>query len=357
MAVDVPVDRYRTYVFPNRLRELRRTRGHAKLLPFAQQLPDIPYIRLSKIERGEVFARADELQRIAEALDLAPATLLLDVDDPGFDIADWAAPFEEGRDFDAREEAFAVLLGAALRARRAGDDRLSIAVIDSEYGLAPVNLSRIENAQKVFGRWNSGVQEAIFRLFGVQDEAELRSTIAAMHRDDLLTDRLADVGTPEMRMARTRERIGALAAELAAGSAFPGEGETGSEAPAPAASPPRTLPVLGYPLPDGTIAPEPTGEIVAAPELAGPDIFALRIFRPLLGPGLPAHAVVIVDPGRFPRTGDLAALRVAGGYRIVAVAAGADGALVGHGADPEIAIPLDRLDRGDIGAIVAALFV
>ena len=53
------------------MREQRRTAGHAKLLRLATSIPEIPYIRLSKIERGEVVPRADELRRIAAALQIA----------------------------------------------------------------------------------------------------------------------------------------------------------------------------------------------------------------------------------------------------------------------------------------------
>jgi hypothetical protein len=64
-AAIVP-DRYRAFVFPNRVREQRRAHGLQKLMALGERLPDIPYIRLSKIERGEVVARADELIRAYE---------------------------------------------------------------------------------------------------------------------------------------------------------------------------------------------------------------------------------------------------------------------------------------------------
>ncbi|WP_163364596.1 helix-turn-helix transcriptional regulator, partial [Escherichia coli] len=83
-------DFYRAIVFPNRVREQRQRHGFAKLLRLSAGIPEIPYIRLSKIERGEVVARPDELRRIAAALGIAPADLLLDIDSPDFDIAAWA---------------------------------------------------------------------------------------------------------------------------------------------------------------------------------------------------------------------------------------------------------------------------
>ena len=56
------IDLYRAFVFPNRVREQRQRQGFAKLLRLAARIPEIPYIRLSKIERGEVVARPDELR-------------------------------------------------------------------------------------------------------------------------------------------------------------------------------------------------------------------------------------------------------------------------------------------------------
>ena len=93
---EIRIDPFRNIVFPNRLRGKRSAAGFLKLLRFAAVLPEIPYIRLSKIERGEVVARTDELVRIATALGIAPIDLLVDIDDPGFDIADW--PQRYGRD-------------------------------------------------------------------------------------------------------------------------------------------------------------------------------------------------------------------------------------------------------------------
>src|SRR4051794_36317585 len=96
----VRFDPLRTFVFPNDLRSARREAGFPKLLQFAQRVPEIPYIRLSKIERGEVFARADELVRLAGLLGIAPADLLVDVEEPDFDLERWAAPFIDPQAID-----------------------------------------------------------------------------------------------------------------------------------------------------------------------------------------------------------------------------------------------------------------
>ena len=217
------IDFYRAIVFPNRVREQRQRHGFAKLLRLSARIPEIPYIRLSKIERGEVVARPDELRRVAAALGIAPADLLLDIDAADFDIAAWAEPFSDGAQIDLKEERFAVLLGAALRARRTLDPALTIALIERDYGLPPVNLSRVENAQKPFSRWNTAVQRALFALFGVADEPALRAEVEKRRATGALDAFLATIANPETRIARTRERVAELLAALR------------EEAPAPAA--------------------------------------------------------------------------------------------------------------------------
>ncbi|MEG8015117.1 helix-turn-helix domain-containing protein [Sphingomonas sp. 22R3R2A-7] len=136
--VDIAVDRYRQIVFPNRLREMRHRHARLALLQFAALIPQISYIRLSKIERGEVYPRADELARIAGALGIAPRGLLIDIDAPTFDMDAWFAPFAEGAASDDEHEArFALLLAAAIRARRSADPTLTAATLDARYGIPP----------------------------------------------------------------------------------------------------------------------------------------------------------------------------------------------------------------------------
>lgn len=351
---EVPVDLHRNFVFPNRMREQRQSLGYPKLLRLAATIPDIPYIRLSKIERGEVVPRPDELRRIAAALNIAAAELLLDIDSPGFDIATWAEPFGDGAAPDLAEERFAVLLAAAVRARRAGDPALTIAAIEREYGLPPVNLSRIENALKPFGRWNAATQHALFALFGAADEAALRAQVDAQHAAGDLDALLHGIANPRNRHERTRARIAEVAGALEAHAEIP-------PAPAPAASAAsaasvRTLDVLGAPLPGGLIADTPSGDTVDAPRNAGPRAFALKVGRATLGGGLPAQAIVIVDPDRQPAPGGLAALREEGGWRLLSVGADRDGRMLGYSANPALEVALDDTDPSRLAAVIGALY-
>jgi transcriptional regulator with XRE-family HTH domain len=353
------IDFYRSIAFPNRVREQRQRHGFAKLLRLSAKIPEIPYIRLSKIERGEVVARPDELRRIAAALGITPVELLLDIDAADFDIAVWAQPFGDGTQVDQDEERFAVLLGAALRARRTLDPALTIAVIERDYGLPPVNLSRVENAQKLFPRWNPAIQRALFALFDVADETALRTEVQKRFATGTLDAVLATLANPETRIARTRERLAELTAALEAGPSTP-------PAPAGAAAMPlpgtpvgavRLLPVFGLPLPHGLIGHQPTGETVEAPHIAGPRAFGLKVCRATLGGGLPAQATVIVDPDRLPIPGGLAALRDGEDWRLLSVASGRDGRMIGYSVNPDMEVPLDDCDPSNLAAIVSAIFL
>lgn len=352
------IDLYRAIVFPNRVREHRKRRGFTKLLRLSTRIPEIPYIRLSKIERGEVVARADELRRIAAILELPPSGLLLDIDAPDFSVAAWAEPFGDGAELDVEEERFAVLLGAAVRARRTLDPGLTIAAVERDYGLPPVNLSRVENALKPFGRWNPAIQQALLTLFDVTSEAELRLHVEQRRAAGALDSFLATIANPEVRHARSRERIAELAAAL--------ENEPAPASPAPAMALPtasaqvgavRLLPIFGAPLPQGLIGHQPTGETVEAPHIAGARAFGLKICRATLGGGLPAQATVVVDPDRPPVPGGLAALREDEGWRLLSVASGRDGRMIGYSVNPDMEVPLDDRDPASLAAIVSAIFL
>jgi hypothetical protein len=349
----VRFDPLRAFVFPNGLRAARRQAGIAKLLQLSRNIPEIPYIRLSKIERGEVFARTDELLGIAALLGIAPIDLLIDVEDPAFDLSEWAAPFIDG-EIDPAEESFAVLLGAALHMRRASDRTLSVALLNERYGLPPVIVSRIENASKTLDRWNDQVVDALLRIFDLRSVAALRRHIHALHAEGRLDAWLDSVSNPELRWEKTRVRVADLRRELA-------EGAVAALSAAPPAPRGETialplLPVFGCPLPDGLVAPVATGEKVPGSARAGPRAYGLRIGRPTLGGGLPGNAVVIVDPDRFPSSGGLAVVREGANRRLLTVTVDRRGAMIGYSENPDHEVAIDRLDPADVAAVVGACF-
>ena len=347
-------DPYRHVVFPNNIRDVRLARGQLKLLSFSARMPEIAYIRLSKIERGEVFARADELVRIAAELGVEPATLLIDVSSPAFDMAAWFAPFAEGAAVDDPDEArTALLLAAAVRRTRAIDPQLTATVVNDVFGIAPVVLSRIENAHKGLSRWSPTIVAAIDRLLGDRREPALRPWLDELHLAGELDRFLAEIDGPEERLDRTRQRIEALAAELR-GPVAP---VRNTVTPASVREGPvRRIALVGVPGPDGTIMLAPTGETMPAPDGAGARAFAVRVGRATLGPGLPAGTIVVVNPDRWPRAGGLALIREGERHRLVAVMTDRNGALTGHSLYPKREIVIDDLDPDSVAAVAAAFF-
>jgi transcriptional regulator with XRE-family HTH domain/transposase-like protein len=349
------IDRYRSIVFPNAVRELRKQHGFARLLGLSAVLPDIPYVRLSKIERGEVVAKASELRSIAMAMRVAPEDLLLDIDDPSFDIAAWATELQDLTDEEIAEDRFAVLLAAAIRARRDADRSLSIVNVERRFGIAPVILSRLENGYKPLGRWNAQTVRAVCQLLGVADAEALRAFVTQADADGALRAHLPAAASSAARIEKTRARVALLREELhdpdqpatirvkgaqppriASGATSPNEVDAAVLAAIERSETAtvRLVPVFGAPLADGLIDRVPIGRTVEAPRHAQPNSYGLRVCRATLGPALPAHAIVVVDPDRFPSSGGLAVVREAGGLRL---------------------LELDTLDAADVGTIVAVL--
>jgi transcriptional regulator with XRE-family HTH domain len=366
-AAMTTIDYHRMLVFPNRIRKFRKQLNIGSLLELSERLSGITYIRLSKIERGEIFARPDELRDLGRALGVDPVELLIDVDAPGFDIAAWAEPLHGPAPADPEGELRAVLLAAALRARRGGDPALTIAVLESEYGIAPVVLSRIENALKPLERWNEDVRAALRRLFGAPDDKALMAEVEALHAAGDLDAVLPMVANPEIRLTKSRTRIAALKDELSGGApevAAPVAARATIPAPAPKTEPMapdnaatlRLLPVLGTPLPGGLIAPTPTGADVEAPRSAGPRAYGLRLGRPTLGAGLPGRATLVVDPDRYPATGGLAVVREGEALRVLSVAADRHGRMLGYSQSPDLEVMLDTLAPADVAAVLSAVF-
>ncbi|WIW90883.1 helix-turn-helix transcriptional regulator (plasmid) [Sphingobium sp. V4] len=370
------VDAFRAFLFPNNIREYRKKRNAGSLLQLSQSIPSITYIRLSKIERGEIFARADEIRQIATALEVDPERLLIDIDDAAFDIAAWAAEFQSPDSADPLADSLAVLVAAAVRARRAADASLTIAAFEMDYGIAPVILSRIENAYKPFDRWSADIQQALCRLFGVRDAAGLEQDVVLAHARGELDAMLPMIANPETRIAKTRARILALRRELAA------EGRRTRPLPRPKAAHPalgslmpddvsapvldaihasdnvtvRLVPVFGAPLNDGLIARIATGEQVEAPRNAGPRAYGLRICRPTLGSGLPGRSTIIVDPDRFPSAGGLAVIREAEGLRLLSVTFDRQGRMFGYSEHPDREIAIDDVAPEDVATVLSAQF-
>lgn len=363
-GTSVPIDPYRTIVFPNRVREQRRRKGLETLLTLAERLPVLPYIRLSKIERGETFARATELRMIATAIGLDDAAaLLIDVEDPDFSIALWAGSRGEKHALNRESEELAMLLAAAFRARRADDPSLTLARLQAEYGLPSVIVSRIENALKPFDRWNVETIATLCVLLGTPDRTALAAHLRMLRDQGALAEWLARIAGAQEREGRTRERIGALRQELArlpsllpAQMMEPGKAAEGHGTGNAVTGEQRLLTVLGVPAGNGVIDPFPGPQRIAPPPQTGPNSYALRMCRASLGPIIPGHAVLIVDPDRSPVQGGLAVLREENGLRVLSVTTDRNGSLYGNSINPEREIALDMVPPADLAMVTAVLF-
>ncbi|HUD91829.1 helix-turn-helix transcriptional regulator [Sphingobium sp.] len=367
---------FRTFLFPNNIRDYRKKQNAGSLLQLAQAIPTITYIRLSKIERGEIFARADEIRDIAAALNVAPDRLLIDIDDPAFDISVWAAEFQTADSVDPLADSLAALVAAAVRARRATDASLTIAALELDYGIAPVILSRIENAYKPIDRWSVDIRQSLFRLLGVSSAEELEQHLVAAHAGGDFDASLPLVANPETRIAKTRTKVLELRRELATNSPLAKARRKERAAqptltklmPDDAATPVidaihasdnatvRLLPVFGAPLNDGLIARTATGEQVEAPRNAGPRAYGLRVCRPTLGSGLPGRSIVVVDPDRFPSAGGLAVIREDDGLRLLSVTFDRQGRMLGYSEHPDREIAIDDVAPEQVAMVLSAQF-
>lgn len=370
------VDPYRQIVFPNNIRQIRRERGLVKLLALSEQLPDIPYIRLSKIERGEVFAKPGELELIAKGLGIDPHQLLIDIDDPAFNFGHWAGSTVVDNSADIAEEAFAVLLAATIRHKRETNPRLSIATLTKEYGIPPVILSRLENAFKTLHRWNNQTVGAICHLLEVADISALRRYVLRLQHSGALNPYLDLISNPAHRLAKTRVRIAALHENLGgkpkrklppmlAAVASELSQRPINEGPPLALAPAsdngfarvRMVPVYGVPINDGLIRRVLQDMTVEAPVSAGDLSYGLRVCRPSLGPGLPGSAIVVVDPDHFPSSGGLAVLEEDDdAFRLLMVTFGRDGRMFGYSEHPNREIAIDDIDPSRISAVISARF-
>lgn len=358
----IAIDPYRAILFPNAVRERRLEAGIASQLALSALVPELPNIRLSKIERGEVFARAEELIRIAQVLRLEdPADLLVDVAAPGFSIRAWAGERMDNSAVAREQDELAMLLAAALRQLRAGRPALTMARLLDEYRLPAVMISRIENAVKPFHRWNVETIWALCALFEVPDRAGLIALLWGEFATGGLSEWLARIPGANEREARTRQRIAALRTELAR---MKRDGRF-DVADSPAALPmlreergtyAGVLQVLGVPLGNGLIEPFPNPQHVAPPPGTGSEAYALRMCRASLGAAIPGTAVLIVDPARAPVAGGLAVVREGAGLRVLALSSDRDGRLIGHSTNPEKTIVLDAVDAADLATVTAVLF-
>ena len=291
----------RSTVFPNRLRDIRREKEFESLIDFHRTMSDMTYSRLAKIERGQIFPRPDELIAIAEALDVDPEDLLIDVTDPSFDREAWARDHVEAS-LNYRGGAMADMrIGAALRIRRHELGRSTTDMKD--FGLPAATVSRIENADRPFSRWSEDIVEGVRRVFGVTSQAGMTRKINAYEKDGSLHDMMFELFSTDSIRAR---QVGPFA-QIAA--VIPGEkgkqiaraveidaisGANDLADVDDAMSKLATTSVFeGVSLSDGSMALRPTQDTVK--RKAGTKAIAIRADRQILGP-IDKNSVMVFEP-------------------------------------------------------------
>lgn len=296
----------RSTVFPNALRDVRRHKGYQTLIDFHETVQDkITYSRLAKIERGQVFARADELMTIAKALGTPPSKLLFDVTDPTFDREAWAKENVEASMSYRGGNIEDMRLGAALRIRRKELGRSTSGM--KAYNLPAATVSRIENADRPFTRWDEVTKAGVRRAFGVQSMNEVGQIISRYEKDGRLAEMMHDLFSPEGLAERQNKSLTSLLSEL---SELPGTktkrlrdsiasmiARASNDYATPefdVSSTAAMVPVFEGVSADGLMRLRPTKEKVRRPN-KGVGGFAVKIDYPVLGPGLPAGSRIVFE--------------------------------------------------------------
>ena len=324
---------------------------------------------MSKIERGEVLPKPQEIDILAKYLRVNPLDFLLDIDNARFNISDWAKPFCKEVETPSDGDVLAIFLGAAVRMKRLANPLLTIATMEREFGIQAVNLSRIENATKPLEKISARLRQMLINFFNVTDEEALKLKLGAFFEAGMLDPYIGDIRNPVQRMARTARHSsflrtffsGKIENDLTLGKRVEGTAESNitshhSEYRSERRAIIRTGLVYGSPLNDGTVKKTPVGKAVQIPESAGPNAWAMLVCRPTLGLGLPGRTVVIVDPDQFPNAGSLAVIDEGDRYRLVAVSIDKDGELRGYSERPAADIPIEGIEASRIHAVVAAIF-
>jgi len=184
----------RSTVFPNKLRDLRRKAGYETLVDFIREtgLEEINYIRLAKIERGQIFPRPDEVVALAKLLNVEPMSLFIDTVEKDFDRESWARDHTEASltyRGGTRED---MKIGAALRIRRR-ELGLSTTDLKKKFGIPAATASRIENAERPFHRWPDKIRRSAARMMGGTSMRDIARSVTAYEQEGRLDAMMAEL--------------------------------------------------------------------------------------------------------------------------------------------------------------------
>ncbi|MBS7671542.1 helix-turn-helix transcriptional regulator [Croceicoccus sp. 1NDH52] len=182
-------------VFPNALRDLRRKKGYDTLQAFVNDTNiEVNYTRLAKIERGQVYPRADEIRSISSALGVPVSKIFIDTTDPQFDREAWAHSHIEASLLYVGGNREDMRLAAAMRIRR---KELGLSTTNlGKFKLPAATASRIENAERPFSRWPDKVKNAVRRVFGASSMLDVSKAVNAYERDGKLAEMMYELFSP-----------------------------------------------------------------------------------------------------------------------------------------------------------------
>lgn len=368
-VLNIPFRPFRHVVFPNNIRALRRARpdlSHDDVLsPRADAVlggePRRRYLRLSKIERGEVVPTAEELTEISRALALDAERLMVDVTSPSFSLADWGNATRVERMFTPQDDRLALLVAAGFRRARRLLPSRSTAQLRA-LGLRGVDMWRIENACRPINRWKPRALEIIAAVLGLEaaDVRNISFHVEELHAAGELSEWLSPLIDESLQLDRIVRTVARIRAEL--------DGVAGSVAALPRRQDPLLFDSQPPPAPalrpillrgdgstaSGLIAHSRGGATVIAPGPCGPGAFALRTGRPVLGPAFPAGTILVVDPDRPPSVGGVAVILEDEGFRVVALSTDRTGARIGYTVTPPAEYDVEGLDYGRLLGVTLA---
>jgi len=293
----------RSTVFPNALRDVRRAKGFETLIDFHDNVAKkITYSRLAKIERGQAFPRADELMTIAQALGVPPSRLLIDVNDPKFDREAWAKDHVEASLSYRGGDIEDMRLGAALRIRRKELGRSTTEM--KAFNLPAATVSRIENADRPFKRWDETTRAGVRRAFGVQTMDEVKRIIRSYEKDGRLADMMHALFSPEVLAERQNKSLSSLLSDIPGTKSkrlrqgledmIARVSNDSDEPEMELTSTAAMVPVFEGVSTEGLMHLRPTKEKIRRTN-KGVDGFAVKIDHPVLGPGLPAGSKIVFE--------------------------------------------------------------
>lgn len=203
--------------FPNRIRQLRSSKGFLnnwefirtlQAAPKPNSLADLKFSALEtilrRIEAGELVPDPDALEVIARVLDIAPAELVHDKFSPS-ERADWAAENTKF-DFDTDEYEQTTTLAAILRWVREAR-KLSQPAITRAYGISGTNYYRMEQSERPLSRMAAQTKKQIAALFQLPSFDDVMAFAKSMRGAGALDSALELLSLPVTRMTRTHDRL------------------------------------------------------------------------------------------------------------------------------------------------------